>query len=179
MRIGFVVNDVKTEYPGYTTTLLARAACKLGHEIWYTGVGDFSLKPNDHTYARARTLPARHYPTGEAFLAELSSDESTEQHICVDQLDVLLLRNDANQHALQRPWARLAGINFGFLAQRAGVLVLNEPGTLARSLSKLYLQYFPKTIRPQTLITRNQKEAHNFIAKLIPARRAQGRWRAS
>ena len=42
MRIGFVVNDVHTERPQYTTTRLAMAATRHGHEVWLMGVGDFS-----------------------------------------------------------------------------------------------------------------------------------------
>lgn len=163
MRIGFVVNEINTERGGYTTTCLARAACRLGHETYHMGVGDFSLRPDDRAYALARTLPSRDYATGDDFLAQLRDKNNPPQRICLNDLDVLLLRNDANDDALERPWARMAGINFGFLAQRAGVLVLNKPETLARSLTKLYLQYFSETIRPKTLITRDQSEALEYI----------------
>ena len=38
MKIGFVVNDIATEQPGYTTTHLAMAATRIGHEAWYVSV---------------------------------------------------------------------------------------------------------------------------------------------
>ena len=38
MRLAFVVNDVDTEVDEYTTTRLARAAARGGHETWYVGV---------------------------------------------------------------------------------------------------------------------------------------------
>ncbi len=163
MKIGFVVNDIDTEYGGFTSTLLARAARRLGHEVYFMGIGDFSLRSDDLPYALARTVAQREYETGDDFLNQLRDKRIPAQRICLSTLDVLLLRNDANQDALDRPWARMAGINFGFLAQRAGVLVLNKPETLARSLTKLYLQYFPESIRPETLITRNQSEALDYI----------------
>ncbi len=47
MRIGFVVNDVKTEHPRYTTTRIARAAREMGHEAWTIGVGDFAAESDD------------------------------------------------------------------------------------------------------------------------------------
>lgn len=166
MKIGFVVNGIATEYGGYTTTRLAMAACQLGHEVWYMGVGDFSLKPDDHTYALARTIPAQEYKTGDGFLSKLRSKQVPSQRICIDKLNILLLRNDANQDAISRPWARMAGVNFGFLARRNGVLVLNRPETIARSLTKLYLQYFPESIRPGTLITRDQDEALEYIKSM-------------
>ena len=33
MKIGFVVNDVMTESPAYTTTRLAMQATNMGHEV--------------------------------------------------------------------------------------------------------------------------------------------------
>ena len=45
MKIGFVVNDIKTEEPGYTTSRLAMAAINLGHEVWVIGVGRPGLRP--------------------------------------------------------------------------------------------------------------------------------------
>ncbi len=41
MKIAFVVNDVMTEQPGYTTTRLAMSAVNLGHDSYLLGVGDF------------------------------------------------------------------------------------------------------------------------------------------
>ncbi|MBV1930126.1 MAG: hypothetical protein KUG71_00295 [Porticoccaceae bacterium] len=166
MKIGFVVNDLQTEYAGYTSTLLAQAACRLGHEVWYMGVGDFSLRPDDHTFALARSLAPGEYQSGQALLDRLRDEQTPATRVCVDDLDFLLLRNDANADALGRPWARMAGINFGFLAQRHGVEVLNDPGTLAHSLTKLYLQYFPESIRPKTLITHDYDESLEFIASM-------------
>jgi len=163
VKIGIVVNDIADEKGGYTTTHLAMAATSLGHEVWYISVGDFSLQTNDHTYGHARTVPIETYETDSQFLDALREKNNAPEAICVEELDVLLLRNDANDDAINRPWARIAGINFGFLALQAGVLVLNNPYTLARSLTKLYLQYFPVEVRPQTLITRNQVEALDCI----------------
>jgi glutathione synthase len=46
MRIGFIVNDVKTEVAGFTTIRLACEAVNLGHEIWLIGVGDLEYDPS-------------------------------------------------------------------------------------------------------------------------------------
>ena len=43
MKIGFVVNQVETEQPTYTTTRLAMAAVNRGHESWLIGTGDLAL----------------------------------------------------------------------------------------------------------------------------------------
>ena len=58
MRIGFVVNSVATEKPEYTTTRLALAATRRGHETWLIGVDDFSHRPDGtvaaHAHGRTR-----------------------------------------------------------------------------------------------------------------------------
>lgn len=41
MKLGFVINDVDTENPAYTTVRLAVAARNLGHEVCLLGVADF------------------------------------------------------------------------------------------------------------------------------------------
>lgn len=164
MRIGFVVNDLKTEESDFTTTQLAMTAANHGHEIWYINVGDFALRPDDHTWAHARTLPPERHRSYEVFLQRIRSNAALCQEIDLQDLDVLMLRNDPSQDILKRPWARMASINFGRLAKRLGVLVLNDPDGLSQSLTKLYMQYFPEEIRPRTLITRHKDEARDFIA---------------
>ena len=46
MKIGFVVNDVLTEKPTYTTTRLAMHATNMGHEAWLLGMGNFAYEPD-------------------------------------------------------------------------------------------------------------------------------------
>ena len=50
MKIGFVVNRVATEEPGYTTTRLAMAATRMGHEVWLMGVDDFAHDPDTDVF---------------------------------------------------------------------------------------------------------------------------------
>ncbi len=54
MRIGFVVNDLATEVPTYTTTRLALTATQMGHKAWFMGVGDFTYEPDGSLSARVR-----------------------------------------------------------------------------------------------------------------------------
>jgi glutathione synthase len=84
------------------------------------------------------------------------------ERICVDDLDVLMLRNDPSVDAISRPWASTAGILFGRLAVRHGVIVLNDPNGLAKAMSKMYFQAFPEEVRPRTLITRDRNEIKAF-----------------
>mgnify|MGYP006199300497 CR=1 FL=1 len=61
------------------------------------------------------------------------------------------------------PWKQTAGINFGELAMRHGVIVLNDPRTLSNALNKMYFQYFSPEVRPRTIISRDIEEIKKFI----------------
>ena len=163
MKIGFVVNDVKTEEAAFTTTRLAMTATNLGHRSYTFGVGDFLYDANGSIHAFARTASANNYKSLDAFLKDLQSPENEPQSICLDELDVLLLRNDPSTDASERPWASTAGILFGQLVASRGVLVLNDPNSLALAINKTYFQHFPDQVRPKTCISRNVAEIKKFI----------------
>jgi len=162
MRIGFVVNDVVTEKDNFTTTRLAMAAVNRGHEVWMMGVGDFALDPDDYVRARAHAAPRNSYKSTKTFLTDIRGPRGRTQRITVDDLDVLLLRNDPAEDQGKRSWAQLAGINFGRAAMRRGVIVLNDPNALAQAIDKMYFQLFPEEVRPDTLITRCAHEIRSF-----------------
>lgn len=164
MKIGMVVNRIATEKADYTTTHLAMTATNRGHEVWYMGVADFSYGGDEKNYAHARSVLQRRHRTGRTYLNDLRSAEARTERITVDDLDLLLLRNDPAEDVIDRPWARLAGINFGRLAVRHGVLVLNDPDGLAQAVNKMYLQSFPQEVRPRTLISCDSGDIKAFIA---------------
>ncbi|MFH1279132.1 MAG: glutathione synthase [Candidatus Eisenbacteria bacterium] len=162
MKLGLVVNDVMTEQTGYTTSRLGTAAVNMGHEVWVIGVGDLAYDPDDIIRARARSVPKKKYTTSETYLRDLQGKNAIKKRISVDEIDVLLLRNDPANDAIARPWAVNAGIQFGRAAMRHGVIVLNDPNGLARAMSKMYFQLFPEEVRPKTLITRDAEEIRDF-----------------
>ena len=163
MKIGFVINDLATELAGYTTTHLAMTATNRGHEAWYIPVTDFSLDVDEHVHAWAWRPPRDRYRSASRFLDEIRSGQARAERICVDEFDVLMLRNDPALDLQARPWARLAGINFGRLAARNGVIVLNDPDGLNHAVNKIYLQLFPKSLRPRTLVSRNRDDIKAFV----------------
>ena len=165
MRLGIIVNDINTEKPDYSTTHIAMAATNLGHQTWYMGVGDLAYEPDEKTYGFCRRVADKKYRLDDAYLATLRGNKAHTERICLDDLDVLLLRNDPANDINSRPWARLAGIHFTRMAMRHGVIVLNDPDGLNHAVNKMYLQTFPREIRPRTLITRNQTEIKRFIAE--------------
>lgn len=162
MKIGFVVNDIATETAGYTTTRLSMYCVNRGHEVWVMGLGDFAYDPDESIRARARTVPKKQYKSLDTYLSRLKSDKAITERITVDDLDVLMLRSDPANETGNRAWASTAGINFGRIAMRHGVIVLNDPNSLAKAANKTYFQYFPEEVRPHTLITRNAADIRHF-----------------
>ena len=163
MRIGLVVNDVMTEGPRYTTTRLSYSAQKLGHEVWTMGVGDFINDKDGSVNGLARAAPGSRYQSTKTYLNALQGKDAKQERITVDDLDVLLLRNDPADDAADRSWAQTSGILFGQLAVRRGVIVLNDPFSLANAINKTYFQHFPEGVRPSTLITRDNDEVKAFV----------------
>ena len=171
MRIGFVVNQIETEQATYTTTRLAMAAVNRGHEAWLIGTGDLALDPDDYVRARARSAPKAKYKSLDTYLDEVRGPHGRAERITVDDLDVLMLRNDPAEDIGRRTWAQMAGILFGRAALRRGVIVLNDPTALALAANKMYFQLFPEEVRPATLITRDRNEIRHFAQR---ARRRRG-----
>jgi glutathione synthase len=163
MKIAFVVNDVLTELPAYTTTRLAMTARNSGHDVFVFGVGDFVYATDGSIHARARTPHRRSYKSLETFLGELQSADNAAESINLDEMDAVLLRNDPAADAVERPWAQSAGVLFGQFVAKRGVTVLNDPHFLSQAINKTYFQQFPEEIRPRTCISRNVDEIKGFI----------------
>jgi glutathione synthase len=166
MKIGFVVNDVQTEFAQYTTTRLALAATRMGHEAWLMGVGDFSHRGDGTIGATARRASGKSYRSLDAYLSNIQGAKASQERITVDELDVLMMRNDPAADATERPWAMTSGILFAQLAVTRGVLVVNDPFSLANAINKTYFQHFPEVVRPRTLISRDRDEIAEFAREL-------------
>ena len=164
MKIGFVCNDVATEETGYTTTRLGLSALEMGHEPWLMSVGDFSNDADDSVRAWARTVPRKSYRTTATYLKDLQGPKAKIERISVDDLDVLMLRNDPAADLGVRPWAQSAGYIFGQRAASRGVVVVNDPHSLAGAINKMYFQHFPEAVRPRCLISRNPEDIKKFVA---------------
>lgn len=162
MKIGFLVNDVATEEAGYTTTRLACQAANQGHDVFVFGVGDLAYSPDEAIRARARIPSKRTYRSHERFLHELQTRHASCGVVTVDELDVLMLRNVPSDDCISRPWASFAAAEFGRLAMRHGVIVVNDPNGLSKASTKMYFQLFPEEVRPRALITRDRDELKAF-----------------
>jgi glutathione synthase len=165
MRLAFFVNDIATEIDEYTTTRLARAAAQRGHQVWYVGVGDVEFGENDGQLA-ARAQPAELEPadTLETFMRRVK--ERDPERIVLDDLDALFLRNESIDDLQVRPWASPLGVVFGQMLQARAVTVVNDPTSLTRATSKLYLEEFPEQVRPRSLVTRDPEAIKRFAARV-------------
>jgi glutathione synthase len=166
MKIGFLVNDVATEKAGFSTVRLACEAVNQGHDVFCFGVGDLAYDTDEYVRARARTFPKKTYASHTTFFKDLQGAKGLNERITVDDLDVLMLRNVPSDDFLKRPWATSVATEFGRLAMRHGVIVVNDPNGLAKAGSKMYLQLFPEEARPRTLITRYNSEIKAFAKEL-------------
>ena len=165
MKIGFVVNDVATEDAGYTTTRLALQAHTMGHQSYLIGIGDFIYEADGSLAAHGRTAGEKNYRSLERFLKDVQRPERDEV-IDIGEFDVVMLRSDPAVDAADQPWANTAGVAFGHLMANAGVLVVNDPSSLAHALSKAYFQHFPEAVRPKTLISRDLDRLQAFVGEL-------------
>jgi glutathione synthase len=166
MKIGFVVNSIATEKPEYTTVRLALAAARKGHETWLMGVDDFSHRADGAVAAHARTASKRKQTSMEAFLDSVKDDAQGCEEVPIDELDVLMMRNDPAEDALERPWAITSGILFAQLSVTQGTLVVNDPASLANAVNKTYFQHFPEAVRPRTLISRDPDDIAGFVKEM-------------
>jgi glutathione synthase len=159
MKLGIVVNVMDSGEAGATTYRLAAEAINMGHEVWIMSTGNLAYNPDDTIGAFARSVPPGRY-TSVRFLDLIKADKAIEKWITLDDLDLLMLRSNPS---VQRAWAQSAGVHFGRLAMRHGVIVLNDPNGLAKAMNKLYLQTFPEMVRPRTLVTRNLRRVAKFL----------------
>lgn len=160
MRIAFIVNEIQSEKSNYTTTHLAMCANKRGHQIFYIAVGDLAYFSNGQMGAHAHITKDVKFRSAESFL--LSIQKSEKVQITSSDLDILLLRNDPSEDIEMRPWAQNAGIIFGQMASKQGVIVLNDPFALSDAINKIYFQYFPEKVRPRTVISRDKNDIKAF-----------------
>jgi glutathione synthase len=167
MKVAFFVNDVATEESEYTTTRLAMAASKLGHEVWYAGLGDVDYEPDEKLRARGHRAVYEDGDELETFLTR-AQDDDREGGIVLDEFDAVWLRNDSIEDLHDRPWAMSVGVVFGQMLSVRGVTVVNDPVGLSRAASKLYLQEFPANIRPRCIVSRHSDEIKDFIARTGP-----------
>lgn len=161
MKVGFIINDIATERETYTSINLALACHRAGHDTYIIPVGDLAYYSDGQMGAHAYAPEKKDYKSTTTFLKDIK--ESRKEVVKATTLDILLLRNNPSEDIDNRPWAMNAGLVFGQVAARQGVIVLNDPFSLSNAMNKIYLQYFPEAVRPKTIITRNLSDIKEFF----------------
>src|SRR5690606_3043647 len=135
---------------------------KRGHTVYYIGLADFIYQGERTISAHARTLAPEDYGDDREELSELLKEARKERINC-NQVDVLWRRFDPSMDMINRPWAAATGIQFAQLIKENGRLVINDPDYLVQANNKLYLENFPKSVRPKTIVTRNHQDVLHFL----------------
>lgn len=162
MKIAFLINQTHKEEVIYTTTSVAYEAYRRGHAVIYIGLADFVYVKDMHIEAHARVLSTTaSVSSKEQLLEQLRKTGKTR--INMSDIDVLWLRFDPTIDMLNRPWAAAMGLQFAQLVKRMGRLVINDPDNLIQASNKLYLEDFPRSVRPKTLVTRMHSDVQDFI----------------
>jgi glutathione synthase len=167
MRLCFVVNNVRTQRPTYTTVHLAFAAHRRGHDVAFAPVDGLSHGDDSVVLgAVVRPRPGR-IKDAAAYAKALVAEGAPREDAKLNDFDVVFLRNNPHVGVAGADHDRFnPAIEFGRRLKQAGVLVVNDPDGLARAGSKMYLAGFPAEIRPKTLITRSFERVRGFLREL-------------
>jgi glutathione synthase len=165
MRVCFVVNNVRTQRPTYTTLHLAFAAHRRGHDVAFASVDALSQgEGTDIVGDLVRPRPGR-LRDAAAYAKALTSADAPHEDSRLTDFDVVFLRNNPNAGAQEADNFNPA-IDFGRRLKQFGVMVVNDPDGLLRAGSKMYLAGFPVELRPKTLITRSADRVRAFLREL-------------
>jgi glutathione synthase len=158
MRVLFIINALRSLRPTYTSSLLAFAAMRRGHDVVFASVDELSYG-SGLSGRVVRVVPAMDTTT---MVNNLHQSALQGEDRSLTEFDVVFLRNNPL-------WAEARGIRFnpalefGRRLKEAGLLVLNDPEGLRRAGSKMYLTAFPASVRPRTLITCSADRVRTFL----------------
>jgi glutathione synthase len=165
MKLTFLVSEIATEVDEYTTTRLARAAARMDHEVWYVGVGDITYAGGDGPMkARAHRVNFNEGDDLESLMKRIKGEEP--RTVVLDEFDAVFIRNESVDDLQDRPWASPLAIVFGENLKSRGVTVVNDPTVLTRAVSKFYLEEFPESVRPRSLVTRDADDIERFVKEI-------------
>ena len=163
MRVCFVVNNVKTQRPTYTTLHVAFEAQRRGHDVRFVSV--LGMSRGEDGTVHAETFAAEARATAKEYCAALVETERGEP-ASLSELDVVFLRNNPNVGPSAAGGARPNPVIDFARCLKGRTLVYNDPDGLVRAASKMYLAGFPDEVRPRTLISRSPTRIKEFLREL-------------
>jgi glutathione synthase len=166
VRVCFVINNPKTQRATYSTLHLAYEAMKRGHDVSFVPVDAFSYGDDERVMGLAARVPPGAYESPKRYVKALTADGRPTEEICLNELDVVFLRNNPSVATAEAGDRQNPAIDFARRLKQSGVFVVNDPDGLLRAGSKMYLSGFPAEIRPKTLITRSAERIKTFLREL-------------
>lgn len=161
MKLLVLINDVEDIVAKQTTTLLILAAA-LRHEVWVCGVSDVSWSTTGGLRARARKVgkPDR---TTTRFVAGLR--QQAPRPLALESCDAVIIRTNPGRDA-QRLASHDVALHLLSGAVSRGLLVINDPATLRRAATKVYLTELPPSVVPSLIVSRDPKEVTAWLDDL-------------
>jgi glutathione synthase len=166
MKICFVVRSAYYQRPTYTTSHLAYEAWKRGHTVVFANINSLTFRDPGKITAMVTAAGPGNFRDTNTYLEGLQSEENRRFEVCLNDFDVVFLRYNPHGDTEIEISRSNPGLEFGRLLKLSGVLVLNDPGGLAKASSKMYLSSFPEEVRAQTLITRSALKIKDFVKRL-------------
>lgn len=155
MQLGIAIGRTSWLDATWTTVHLARAALLRGHEVRFFEAGELEVDTD-------RALVGRGFlfrppgPSIDVMVRTLHDTEAPRRRVPLSGLDVLLLRNAPLDTAL---------LALAQVAQRAGVVVVNDPASLLQLSHKGWLAGLAGVPMPTTLVTQRGERAHEFLER--------------
>jgi glutathione synthase len=153
-----VVNAVADVAPDQTTALLAWRAARRGWSVRLVGVDGLGLDHQDRVVARARRLKGAR--STEASLR--GAVAGTVEDVDLDDVDAVLVRTNPARRGAS-PLLHATALELLRVARDRGTLVLNDPDTLLRASSKLYLTTVPPPWRPPMCVSADPAVLLRFV----------------
>ena len=156
IKIGIVMDPLSTiNIKKDSSFSMMLAAQKLGWEIHTIYQGDLYTE-NEKPMAYSRITLVDDNP-------DHWFDFSSQQDICLESLDAILMRKDppfdieyiASTYILQ-------------LAEQKGTLIINKPASLRDNNEKMFISQFPQCCTP-FLVSRNKKRLRDFVKQRFQA----------
>jgi glutathione synthase len=158
-----MVADARSQKPQWTTTHLALAALRRGHDVAMVAADELTLQPDNRVTARVLRPAGDTATSPEALSAALAADDVEGREESIGGFDVLFLRYHPRR---ERGGVHSPALDFGWRLRLGDTLVVNDPEGTQRAGERVYVAGLPAEIRPRMLVTRELSRVKAFLAEL-------------
>ncbi len=158
LRVLILINDVQKLKLSQSTAEIIHAVRQRGHDGCVAGVSDLSWGRADEPLVSCRSIPVGE--RNEVWLERLQHGPNEKRNLL--SWDLILVRTNPARDKNRR-WAHDVLLDLLTWVEDRGVVVLNSPKMLRLASSKMYLQRFPESIRPRSLISHSAEDIVQFV----------------